>query len=147
MKKIKTSKKVKGMTLIEVIISMLVFGVTGVIMVGVCTVATTMMKETNHLNNKTDAEAPVAAVRDVDALRKNDGSGDFEDAVDNDGNAIVVEEPVVVIVGHANAAGTGMASTYDTYDFNKYSTASVGAAAVNANTNMNADLEFYVQVP
>lgn len=64
MKKLK-KKSVKGMTLIEIIISILVLGITGTMMCLIGQTVCKMMRETNHLNIKTDAEAPTAIAQDV----------------------------------------------------------------------------------
>ncbi|MBR1898099.1 MAG: prepilin-type N-terminal cleavage/methylation domain-containing protein [Oscillospiraceae bacterium] len=135
-------KSAKGMTLIECIISILVVGVSGLIMVTAATTVSHLLMETTHINNKVDAEAPIVNIKDVDALR--DGGGNFIAAVDNNGNPIAVEQDVTIIVGQTNAAGTAMDSskTYKTVNAKKYNTAS-SAAGANADTHMNSNLEFY----
>jgi len=67
MKKLK-KKSVKGMTLIEIIIAILVLGIMGTMMCVVANSAARMMIDTNHLNNKTEAEAPVAISRDANSV-------------------------------------------------------------------------------
>ena len=67
MKKLK-QKSVKGMTLIEIIIAILVLGIMGTMMCVVANSAARMMIDTNHLNNKTEAEAPVAISRDANSV-------------------------------------------------------------------------------
>ncbi|MBR3629750.1 MAG: prepilin-type N-terminal cleavage/methylation domain-containing protein [Oscillospiraceae bacterium] len=67
MKKLK-KKSVKGMTLIEVIISILVLGIMGTMMCVVANSAARMMIDTNHLNNKTEVEAPVAIAQDANMV-------------------------------------------------------------------------------
>lgn len=123
----KTRRKAKGMTLIEVIISMLVFGVAGLIMVVTGTTTKKLMMNTNHMNNKINAEAPIAAVRDVKSV---------QDAADN--VAMQVETETVNIT----VTVTGKSQVVKT---RKYSTAAMAAAASNnTNTNMQGDLDFYV---
>ncbi len=125
-------KKLKGMTLIEVIISMLIFTLLATIMVKAGSVTKSLMMNTNHLNNKTVAEAPVGAVADVEALQ--DDEGNFIAATDNNGAAIAIETPVTITVGD-----------YGNVNANKYSTAAIAAASDrNCQTNMNGHLEFYV---
>lgn len=57
----KKSKKVKGMTLIECIIALFVFGVMAVMMAVIVTSTCRFLMNANHTNNKTVKEAPVAA--------------------------------------------------------------------------------------
>lgn len=135
MKILKAKKRtsVKGMTLIECIISILVVGIAGLIMVTAGTTAAKLMRETNHLNNKTNAEAPVVNVRDVDALR-DPSDGSFYAVNDADGNAIVVESDTSVTVG-----------SFATYNVKKYNVASAAAhSSKDTQTNMRGDLEFYI---
>lgn len=123
----KTRRKAKGMTLIEVIISMLVFGVAGLIMVVTGTTTKKLMMNTNHMNNKTNAEAPVAAVRDVGKVQ--------EAAADV---AMQVETETVNITVSVNGSSQLVKTR-------KYSTAAMAAADPNnTNTNMQSDLDFYV---
>ncbi len=132
MKFLKAKKRtsVKGMTLIECIIAILVVGVAGLIMVTAGTTAARIMRETNHLNNKTKAEAPVVNVRDVDALK--DGFGNFIPVA----GGASPESDTTVTVG-----------TFETYNVKKYSVEAVGNAADNAETHMQGHLEFYVVEP
>ncbi len=130
----KTRRKAKGMTLIEVIISMLVFGVAGLIMVVTGTTTKKLMMNTNHMNNKINAEAPVAAVRDVGKVQEaaqsvTDPSTGVEMQV------ATTEVDITVTVG-------GKAQIVKT---RKYSTAAMAAAdSNNTNTNMQGHLDFYV---
>lgn len=57
----KKSKKVKGMTLIECIIALFVFGVMAVMMAVIVTSTCRFLMNANHTTNKTVKEAPVAA--------------------------------------------------------------------------------------
>lgn len=61
-------KTVKGMTLIEIIIAVLVLGVMGTMMCVIGSTVAKVMIDTNHLNNKTAAEAPVAISQDASAV-------------------------------------------------------------------------------
>lgn len=54
----KISKNVKGMSLIEIIISMVVFAVTALILVQVGGTINSLVKRSNHINKKTTIEAP-----------------------------------------------------------------------------------------
>lgn len=137
----KCNKKVSGMTLIEVIISMLVFSIIALLMVKMGSVTKSLMMNTNHMNNKTNAEAPVAAVRDADAL--NNAVQNFTDEsgqaiTDTNGNPYAVETlPVTITV-----SGSGF-----TYTVNgvRYDTAIAAAASgKNCDTNMQGDLDFYI---
>lgn len=67
MKKAK-KKSVKGMTLIEIIISIAVLGVMGTMMCLVGASVTKVMIDTNHLNNKTEVEAPYAIAQDSNSV-------------------------------------------------------------------------------
>ena len=67
MRKLKTKvkKTVKGLTLLECIIAILVLAIMGVVVCRVAQISCSIMINTNHLENKTNAEAPYGAVRDV----------------------------------------------------------------------------------
>ncbi len=127
-------KSVKGMTLIEVIIAMLVLGIMGSIMALIGAQSSRMMIATNHLNNKTEVEAPVAISRDETAAQKARN--------DPQGNAVTV--PGVTDVGKIEVSSSKF-STYQ-YDVKRYSTSAVGDELGNStDTNsMNGDLVFYV---
>lgn len=132
----KTRRKAKGMTLIEVIISMLVFGVAGLIMVVTGTTTKKLMMNTNHMNNKTNAEAPVAAVRDVGKVQE--AAQSVTDP--STGAQMQVETETVDITVTVN--GSGNSQLVKT---RKYSTAAMAAAdSNNTNTNMQGHLDFYV---
>ncbi|MEE5993753.1 MAG: prepilin-type N-terminal cleavage/methylation domain-containing protein [Oscillospiraceae bacterium] len=121
----KKPKKVKGITLIECIISMLVLGVAGLIMAEVGSVASKIMIDTNHLNNKTDAEAPVALVRD-------------DNWKDKTGAPLVSDGSVTITVD-------GPAGGSSSHVVQKYSTEAVAADSdLNTDTQMSGNLEFYV---
>lgn len=124
----KKPKKVKGITLIECIISMLVLGIAGLIMAEVGSVANRLMIDTNHLNNKTDAEAPVALVRD-------------DSWTDKSGAPLVSSGSVTITVD--GPAGGPSSHTAD-----KYSTGAVAADSdQNTDTQMTGNLDFYVFTP
>lgn len=130
----KTRRKAKGMTLIEVIISMLVFGVAGLIMVVTGTTTKKLMMNTNHMNNKINAEAPIAAVRDVKSVQEA-AQGVTDPST---GAQMQVETEAVDITVTVN----GKSQLVKT---RKYSTAAMAAASANnTNTNMQSDLDFYV---
>ncbi len=131
MKKLK--KKVSGMTLIEVIIAMLVFSIMSLVMVQIGSVTKSLMMNTNHMNNKTNAEAPIAAVKDVSALNEA-----ASDATDESGNAHVIETlPVTITVSVPGYSALVNAVKYDTG-------AAAAASDRNCDTRMDGDLEFYV---
>ncbi len=54
-----TLKNVKGMTLVEIIIAMVVFAVIALILVQVGGTINTLIKRANHVNKKTSIEAPM----------------------------------------------------------------------------------------
>lgn len=120
-------KTVKGMTLIEVIISMLIFTLLAAIMVEAGSVTKSLIMNTNHLNNKTTAESPVGTVRDVEQLEE----------LASEATMPLETTPVTIRVG-----------TYSTVNADKYSTAAAAAVAQaagkNCTTNMDGHLEFYV---
>lgn len=79
-------KRVKGMTLIEIIVAMAVLSIIGVMMVRIGTLSNNFLQNSVHVNEKTVVEAPVAAVANPNssfATQKTDGA-------DADGNVGVV---------------------------------------------------------
>jgi prepilin-type N-terminal cleavage/methylation domain-containing protein len=56
----KQKKAVKGMTLIEIIIAMVVFAVAALILAQVGTTVSNISQQTNHVNRKVSIEAPYA---------------------------------------------------------------------------------------
>lgn len=62
----KRKKSLKGMTLIEVIISLVVFAMLGVILITVSITINNYIKATNNINSKVTREAPIAEVQNVD---------------------------------------------------------------------------------
>lgn len=115
MKKKKT--KVKGMTLVECIIALLVFGVSAVIMVQVVTVSMNLITNANHLNNKTAAQSTAAAVRDTSGL------------TDNQNVTITVK----------SAGGT----TYGSVPVKRYSTKELADPATSSQYKTNSDINLY----
>lgn len=142
-------KKVKGMTLIEVIISMLIFTLLATIMVKTGSVTKSLIMNSNHVTNKTTAEAPIGSVQDVNALEdaaKNQitvNGGDPNDPAQV--AAEVQETPVTIVVSSSGYTAT--------INANKYSTAAAAKEATvngrNSDTSghLNGDLEFYVIQP
>lgn len=132
-------KRVKGMTLIEIIISMLVFSVLTLIMVRVGTVSKSLLMNSNHMNNKTTAEAPYGATRDFTGLQNaiiDPGTGGPK--LDDDGNPLTVAATPVTITVTSGGFTRNINTT-------RYSTAAAAALSdANTNTNMNGDLDFYV---
>lgn len=62
--KIRTKAKcVKGMTLVEVIISMFVFGVAALLMVTIVTNSMNFIRNANHVNKKVTKEAPISELQ------------------------------------------------------------------------------------
>lgn len=53
-------KSVKGMTLVEIIIALVVFSIAALLMAQIATVSTTLTRNSNHVTRKTSLQAPVA---------------------------------------------------------------------------------------
>ncbi len=53
-------KSVKGMTLVEIIIALLVFGIAALLMARIATVSSSLTRSANHVTRKTSLQAPVA---------------------------------------------------------------------------------------
>ena len=138
-KQVRRRKSAKGMTLIECIISILVVGVTGIIMVTAANTVTKLMMETNHINNKVKAEAPIGAVQDVDTL----------DTITND----LVNAGETASNGETNIEFkiASSAVDYGKVDAKRYNTSSAATRdtknGTNCSTNMNANLQFYTFEP
>ena len=64
----KPVKRVKGMTLIEILVAMAVFAVAGLMMVKVGAASKSQLMDSNHMNNKTQAEAAIGGAKNTDAL-------------------------------------------------------------------------------
>lgn len=140
-------KKLKGMTLIEVIISMLVFGVTGIIMVTCATTTCSFLREANHVTNKVNAEGPVAIVQDpaelaeAESIAESLAIADTNDVGETVG-AIPVYPTETVNIGITAGGKTA------TITGKKYTTKSLGDLhGDSAVTNFTGDLEFYVIDP
>ncbi len=122
----KAKKKVKGMTLIECIIAMMVAGIAGLVMCEVGSVTCRLMRNTNHVNNKTNVEAPTAKVQDSKTL--------------NDSGVTGEDQTIVVSCGGKTAS----------VQVQKYSTESLvpknddGSVQEKYQVNANGDIEFYV---
>jgi len=61
----KSRKKLKGMTLMEIIISMAVFAMLGVILLGIGKTVDSTTKASSRFNKKMTVQAPYAAAKDV----------------------------------------------------------------------------------
>lgn len=94
----KSRKKLKGMTLVEIIIAIAVFAMLGVILVGTGKVIDNTTKASSRLNKKMTIQAPHAAAKDVTAQ---DTDGDTIDDnfyyTDDDGNQISVTPEDITI--------------------------------------------------
>ena len=64
----KSRKKLKGMTLVEIIIAMAVFAVLGVILLGIGQVVDSTTKASSRLNKKMTVQAPYAAAKNVRSM-------------------------------------------------------------------------------
>lgn len=135
-------KRVKGMTLIEVIIALAIFTLLAAIMVRAGAVTKSLMMNTNHLNNKTTAESPIGAVQDVDGLEEA-ANAVHSDPADAQAAMQAVDMQVTVKSGSSNTV----------LNVTRYSTQAAAAEAaangINCDTSkhMNGDLQFYVIQP
>ena len=87
----KSRKKLKGMTLIEIIISIAVFAVLGVILLGIGQVVDSTTKASSRLNKKMTVEAPYAAAKNVRSMdTDSDGVDDYYYYTDEAGNNVPV---------------------------------------------------------
>lgn len=126
-------KKLKGMTLIEVIISMAVFGIAALLMVQIGASSKRMMYSTSHLNKKTMQEAPYGAAQDVTGLQDKATAINGAHTDPSEPDVTVETVPVTITVGSHGTVGA-----------TKYSTRVAAADDPYAQTNMQGDLEFYV---
>lgn len=78
----KPVKKVKGMTLVEIIIAMTVFAVAGTMMVKVGAASKSQLKNSNHLINKTQAEVAVGSSDRAITKLRDDYGGNGETVVE-----------------------------------------------------------------
>ncbi|MBE6876811.1 MAG: type II secretion system protein [Ruminococcus sp.] len=124
------TKKLKGMTLIEVIVAIAVLGVAGMVMARLGSAASSVMLNTNRVNNKVNVEAPVVSTKNEEVL-KVPGTDDFLEPTDLNGEDTVVSVDIQV-------------GSYGTYESERFSTAALGnKEADRTDTNLQGDLEFY----
>ncbi len=120
MKGHKKRRSVKAMTLMECIIAILVVGIAGTIMCRVATTAYNHLRNANHLNNKVNAEAPVASIQET-----------------NPAGVAASAQDVQITVTYG--------ATTCLVDTKRYETRSEAALSNRDTENsMNADLHFYV---
>lgn len=134
--KSKMKKKLKGMTLIEVIVALAIFVVMTLMMVQVGSVTKSLMMQTNHLNKKTAEESPIASVQDVAAM--NELALAHTDDASNP--MVVVETPVTFKV---TVAGSTKSSIVESKKYTYQAPAGVNEDPY-FKTNMRGHLEFYV---
>ena len=67
-------KKLKGMTLVEVLVALAVFTVISALLASACAGICTIVRKTDKLNKKIANEAPKAEIRDGVATTDTDGS-------------------------------------------------------------------------
>lgn len=122
----KSKKTVKGMTLVEVLIAIFVLGVMGTLMAKAATISCSMMKSANHMNNKVEVEAPLAAAQ--------------EDRVTYDADVTVVDDDVPISI-----TGSFDADTVVDLKVTKYATAqkTVGDKFADTSKTVDADLVYY----
>lgn len=130
--KLKKPRKVKGMTLIECIIALLVVGITGLMMAQIVTTCCNIMRDTTHLNNKVTAESPYVSGRNVDQLNQL-----AED------NALPTDPGADISITVRSGSATDNQITGK-----RYSTKSAADASDRDTTsNMSGNLEFYTLDP
>lgn len=128
---------VKGMTLIECIIALFVFGLTALMLVTVCSTVCNLLLDSNHLGNKTVVEAPIASVQNKDALENMDGTPKTITGADGIDYTADAKEAVTFTINGSVAV-----------PMDKYNTAVLANTSNrDTNTNMEADLYFYVTPP
>lgn len=115
----KMRKKVKGMTLVEIVISLLVFGVTAVIMISVARVSVNLTRHSNQVNRKTTVEAPYAE------------SGNTAAAYVEDDN-MKIDVTVAIPGGNKSVSVAGKS----------YSTKPIGDADARASQSGSYDIEY-----
>ena len=133
------TRKLRGMTLVEIIISMFIFSVIALMMVQIGVVTKNLLMNANHVNNKTSAESPVAAARNFKALQVvEEGTSEYKEITDNNGNAVTVHQPVEFEIKTEDGKIV-------TQKWHKIRTgAAADESGKNCNTNFDGDLEFYV---
>ena len=129
------ARKLRGMTLVEIIISMFIFSVIALMMVQIGVVTKSLLMNSNHVNNKTSAESPVAAAQNYKALT--DGT-EYTAITDNNGTPVDVHEEVTFKITTSNGKTA-------TQTWHKIRTgAAADKSGKNCDTNFDGDLEFYV---
>ena len=135
--KLKMKKKVKGMTLIEVIVALAIFVVMTLMMVQVGAVTKSIMMQTNHLNRKTAAESPIASVQDVFGMNEFAAT-----MLDGDNNPMVVDStPTTFTITVGN--NTANQSVVNAVKYS-YQVAEDAKDDPYFDTNMRGHLAFYV---
>jgi len=125
----KCPKKVKGMTLIEVLIALTVFTIAGTLMVKIGSAAKSQLLNSNHLNNKTQAEAAIGSVKDKTTL----------DSISSTTSVSNGEQEVTFRIG---SYGTVNAKRYDTLAADKE--AENNGKNCKTGLSDNASLHFYI---
>ncbi len=117
MKLFPKKKKLKGMTLVEIIISLFIFTLMALMMVRIASVSTNLTKNANHVNKKVTVQAPLAEMQNTD--------GTLTQQIDDN-------MKITVKLGGHSVNVTGQ----------QYSTAQAAVGNTFANTNAKIDLEF-----
>lgn len=113
----KKNFKCKGMTLIEIIISLFIFSLMALMMVRICTTSNDLTRNANHVNRKVTAQAPLAEIQNT--------SGTLTELENDNLKIAVVVDGVTVNV---KASQYSTAKSVENNDF--------------ATTNGDFDLEF-----
>lgn len=125
-------KTVKGMTLVEIIISMFVFAVTALIMVQAGTVINSLTRHSNHVNKKVTIESPL--VENGDNIVRVD-STDNTKMISGNSNLVEVTSDAQDLKISMTVKGHGVA-----VNGKRYSSSSAAAGKEDAKTD--ADLQY-----
>lgn len=142
----KKKKKLKGMTLVEIIISMAVFALLGVILLRIGCVIDSTTKAASRLNKRVNEQSPYAAAQVTHYVEYDE----YGNAVVNELDSTPVEINVSVSDEHGNLKSVTIdGSRYDaevTINANRYSTknAVAGNASIYdaSGANSEHDLKF-----
>jgi prepilin-type N-terminal cleavage/methylation domain-containing protein len=129
----KMKKVVKGMTLLECIIALLVAGICGTLMAVIVTESMKFMRNANHTNTKVAAEAPVAAVQNVSTLYDTTGTTDPSEPV---ATAPAAQDVNITVSAGGRSATIG-SQKYDT-------SCMANRSKGDTSTQLDVDLQFYV---
>lgn len=123
----KLRRKVKGMTLLEVMVALAIFAMLGLVVVQVSVFINKTMIDTEHMNHKVSAQSPIAEQQYIPAP--------------SDPDALAEESPTKVRV-FVRSGSTG--ATYD-FEATEYSTEkAMDAYGWNADTSSRGNLHYTI---